>query len=414
VAESRAQALDSFLDGHRDDLVALVADLVAIDSQIPPHADERAIVAFLRDRTAQLGLGRGEIVADDPDRPNLVTRLAGTGGGPALMLNGHVDTKPVGDAREQWLTDPLTATVRDGRMFGLGSADMKGAVAAMVYAAAAVRATTELAGDLVLGFVADEEAGASYGSKFLAPRLEGVDAALIGEPSGWDRDWQGLHLVSRGVCCFRIQVRGTQMHSSLSDRMPSVNAAREMARLLVDIEDELEFDFPPDPLGVVTPTLNAGVLVEGGVFFGVVPGLAQFACDLRTVPGMAEADVWAAIENWLATRRGADDALDVELIREPGHAWLPASEIAAGHPLVAAAQRAAAHVLGEAPPLAMFPGGCDAPWFTAAGIPTIPSLGPGVLTCCHGPNEYVDVERIHEAARIYAHTAAGFCGVTAP
>lgn len=414
MAESRAQALDSFLDGHRDDLVALVADLVAIDSQIPPHADERAIVAFLRDRTAQLGLGRGEILADDPDRPNLVTRLAGTGGGPALMLNGHLDTKPVGDAREQWLTDPLTATVRDGRMFGLGSADMKGAVAAMVYAAAAVRATTELAGDLVLGLVADEEAGASHGSKFLAPRLEGVDAVLIGEPSGWERDWQGLHLVSRGVCCFRIQVRGTQMHSSLSDRMPSVNAVREMARLLVDIGDELRFDFPPDPLGVVTPTLNAGVLVEGGVFFGVVPGLAEFACDLRTVPGMTEADVWAAIEDWLAARRGADDALDVELIREPGHAWLPASEIAADHPLVTAAQRAAAHVLGEAPPLAMFPGGCDAPWFTAAGIPTIPSLGPGVLTCCHGPNEYVDVERIHEAARIYAHTAAGFSGVSAP
>jgi acetylornithine deacetylase/succinyl-diaminopimelate desuccinylase-like protein len=311
------------------------------------------------------------------------------------------------------LTDPLAATVRDGRLFGLGSADMKAAVAAMVYAAAAVRATTELAGDLVLGFVADEEAGATYGSKFLAPRVEGVDAVLIGEPSGWERDWQGLHIVSRGVCCFRIQVSGTQMHSSLSDLMPSVNAVRVMAQMLVDIDEELQFDFAPHPLGLATPTLNAGVLVEGGVFFGVVPGVAQFACDLRTVPGMTEAGVWAAIEDWLETRRGADDALVAELIPEPGHAWLPPSEIAADHPLVAAAQGATERVLGAAPPLAMFPGGCDAPWFTAAGIPTIPSLGPGLLTCCHGPNEYVDVERVHEAARIYAHTVAGFCGVTA-
>jgi acetylornithine deacetylase/succinyl-diaminopimelate desuccinylase-like protein len=405
-----AAAIDSFLDGRRDDLIALVADLVAIDSQIPPHADERAIVAFLRDRMAQLGLGRGEIVAARADRPNLVARLAGTGGGPALMLNGHVDTKPVGDARDQWLSDPLTAEVRDGRLFGLGSADMKAAVAAMVFAAAAVRATTEVSGDLILGFVADEEAGANYGAKFLAPQLRDVDAVLIGEPSGWERDWQGLHLVSRGICCFRIEVRGTQMHSSLSDRMPSVNAARVMAQLLVDIDDELELDFDPHPLGLVTPTLNAGVLLEGGVFFGVLPGLARFACDLRTVPGMSEAGVRAAIEAWLDARRAADPALVAELIFEPDRAWIPPSEIAADHALVRAAQAAAELVLGSAPPLAMFPGTCDAPWFTGAGIPTIPSFGPGLLTCCHGPNEYVDVERVHEAARIYAHTAAAYCG----
>jgi acetylornithine deacetylase len=407
-----AAAIDSFLDSRRDELIALVAELVAIDSQIPPFADERAIVAFLRDRMAQLGLGRGEIVAADADRPNLVTRLAGTGGGPALMLNGHLDTKPVGDARDQWSSDPLTAEIRDGRLFGLGSADMKGAVAAMVFAAAAVRATTELAGDLILGFVADEEAGANCGAKFLAPRLQDVDAVLIGEPSGWERDWQGLHLVSRGICCFRIEVRGTQMHSSLSDRMPSVNAARLMAQLLVDIEDELELDYEPHPLGLGTPTLNAGVLVEGGVFFGVVPGLARFACDLRTVPGMSEAGVRAALERWLETRRAADPALVAEVIYEPDRAWIPPSEIAADHPLVRAAHDATERVLGTAPPLAMFPGTCDAPWFTAAGIPTIPSLGPGLLTCCHGPDEYVDVERVHEAARIYAHTAAGYCGVS--
>jgi acetylornithine deacetylase/succinyl-diaminopimelate desuccinylase-like protein len=408
-----ADAIDAFLADHREELISLVADLIAIDSQIPPHADERAIVAFLRDRMADLGLGRGEVIAAHADRPNLVTRLAGTGDGPTLMLNGHLDTKPVGDAREQWLSDPLTAEVRDGQLFGLGSADMKAAVAAMVFAAAAIRATGRLAGDLVLAFVADEEAGANLGAKFLAPRLQGIDAVLIGEPSGWERDWQGLHLVSRGVCGFRIAVRGTQMHSSLSDRMPSVNAARVMAALLVDIEDQLELDFQPHPLGLVGPTLNVGVLVEAGVFFGVVPGHAEFACDLRTVPGMSEAGVRASIDAWLAERRAADPALVVDVVFEPGLTWIPPSEIAADHPLVGATQAAARRVLGTSPPLSVFPGGSDAPWFTAAGMPTIPSFGPGLLTCCHGPNERVDVERVHEAARIYAHTAAGFCGSSA-
>jgi acetylornithine deacetylase len=114
---------------------------------------------------------------------------------------------------------------------------MKGAIAAMAFAAVALRESgIGLAGNLVLAFVADEENRGTLGSKVLAPLLTDVDACLIGEPSGWERDWQALHLVSRGVCCFRIRVRGTQMHSSLSDRMPSINASRRMADLLVSIE----------------------------------------------------------------------------------------------------------------------------------------------------------------------------------
>jgi acetylornithine deacetylase/succinyl-diaminopimelate desuccinylase-like protein len=410
AAGDRARDVDAFIDAERERLFALVADLVACDSQIPPFSDERAVAGLVRDRMEALGLGRGEVVAADPDRPNVVVRIAGSGGGPTLMLNGHLDTKPVGGARSEWDSDPLTPDVRDGRLYGLGAADMKAAVAAMVMAAAALGATGPLAGDLVLAFVADEEAGATLGAKFLAPRLERIDAALVGEPSGWDHDWQGLHLVSRGLCCFRVRVRGTQMHSSLSDRMPSVNASRTMAELMVAIERELELDREPHPLGGVGPTLNVGVLVEGGVFFGVVPGHAEFACDLRTLPGMSEEDVHAALEHWLERRRAADPKLDAEIAYEPGLSWIPASEIARDHPLVHAAQDAAAHVLGAAPPLSVFPGACDAPWFAGAGIPTIPSFGPGVLTCCHGPNEHVELDRVQEAARIYAHTAAAFCG----
>ena len=218
-----------------------------------------------------------------PERPNLITRVKGGGGGPTLMLNGHLDTKPVGDSAALWRSDPLVPELSNGRIYGLGTSDMKGAVAAMVFAAAALRSTgTPLGGDVLLVFTADEEAGSSLGAQFLAPRLTGVDACLIGEPSGVDDDWQGVCLVSRGVCGFRIRVRGTQTHSSLSDRMPSVNASLVMAQLLLGIKAELELDFTPHPYGAVKPTLNPGVLVNGGVYFGVVPGMAEFACDLRT------------------------------------------------------------------------------------------------------------------------------------
>ena len=402
--------LEAFLDETRDQLTQLVIDLVGIDSQIPPYSDERKIAAFLGDTLSKLGLGETEIIGAAPERPNLITRLRGSGGGPTLMLNGHLDTKPVGDARTLWRSDPLVPELRDGRLYGLGTSDMKGAVAAMVFAAAALRRTAApLGGDVVLAFTADEEAGSSLGARYLAPRLTGVDACLIGEPSGVDDDWQGVCLVSRGVCGFRIRVRGTQTHSSLSDRVPSVNASLVMAQLLLAIKEELELDFTPHPYGGVRPTLNPGVLVHGGVYFGVVPGMAEFACDLRTLPGMDEGGVRRSVDNWLDAKRRADPSLDVEVAFEPGLTWVPPAELPAAHPLVQAACESIEGVLGRTPPLAVFPGGTDAPWYEQAGIPTLPALGPGTLSCCHGPNEFVKLEAVHQAARVYARTAARYC-----
>ncbi|MCU1635946.1 MAG: hypothetical protein JWQ68_1185 [Cryobacterium sp.] len=403
--------IDAFLAQHEEDLVTLVRDMVAINSQIPPHGDEREIVAFLQDTLARLGLADDlTVLGPTEDRPSLIARIRGTGGGKNLMFNGHTDTKPVGEARDQWNSEPLAATILDGKIVGLGTTDMKAAIAAMIYAAYALKETgVPLSGDLVIGMIADEEAGAQLGAKFVAPHVIGVDAILIGEPSGWDHDWQGIHLVSRGVCGFRIVVTGTQMHSSLSDRMPSVNASLKLAELMTRIGTELNLPFTPHPLGQIGPTLNTGVMISGGTFFGVVPGRAEFACDLRTVPGQTKDEVAAGIEAWLDACRAADPDLQVEYSFEPGLDWIPWSELDAEHPLVAATQAAAADVLGKAPPLAVFPGGTDAPWYSQIGIPTLPSFGPGVLTCAHGPNEFVSIESINQAARMYARIAADFC-----
>ncbi|MEV0714303.1 M20 family metallopeptidase, partial [Asanoa sp. NPDC050611] len=295
-----ADAVSAHLAARRADLEELVRELVGINSQIPPHGDEREIVRFLRATAARCGLPAGAVVTRHPDRPNLVIRVPGTGEGPTLVLNGHVDTKPVGDAAALWRTEPLVATRIGENVYGLGISDMKAAVAAMLFALAAIRSCgVDLRGGVILALVADEEAGAAYGARHLAPLLAGeADACLIGEPSGWEHDWQGIHVVSRGICCFQVRVRGTQMHSSLSDRMPSVNANLEMARLMLRMRDDLDLRPLPHPLGAVTPTVNVAVTTQGGVFYGVVPGEATFGCDLRTVPGMAEADVRSLLDGW--------------------------------------------------------------------------------------------------------------------
>lgn len=410
--DAYGEAIDTFMGERHSELLDLLVDLIAIDSQIPPHADERAIVEFLQSAMTRYGLPPGEILAKSPERPNLIVRIRGEGAGPNLMLNGHVDTKPIGEARAQWRSDPFRAHIEDGLVYGLGSNDMKAGVAAMVFAAHALRSLgIQLSGDLLLGFVADEEAGAHYGSRFVAPTLTGVDAVLIGEPSGWERDWQGLHLVSRGISCFTIRVTGTQRHSSLSDRLPSVNATTRMAGLLSRIVPELAVPHTPHPMGDIGPTLNAGVMISGGTYFGVMAGSAEFSCDLRTVPGMTLDDVKTSVEAWLQHCRDEDDDLVVDVEYDQVLDWVPCSEIDSAHPLVRATQDSSAEVLGAPAPLGVFPGGTDSPWYDAAGIPAIPSFGPGILASAHGPNEFVSISSLVEAARMYARIAIRYCGL---
>src|SRR5699024_6605269 len=144
--------------------------------------------------------------------------------------------------------------------------------------------------------------------------------------------------------------------SSLSDRMPSVNANEVMADLLLRLPGELELQYPAHRLAGVRPTLNPGVLARGGVSYGVLPGEAEFACDLRTVPGLTRDGVDASLRSWLTQMRAVHPGVSLELSYEPGLEWIPCAEIDLDHPLVTATQRAADHVLGAAPALSMFPG----------------------------------------------------------
>src|SRR5262249_36771060 len=139
-------------------------------------------------------------------------------------------------------------------------------------AAAALKQLPPLRGNLLLALSADEEAGGKFGAHYLATQF-GIqaDMALIGEPPGVTQEWEHLHIGCRGVCCFTIEVFGTQMHSSLSDRLPSVNASLKMAELMLRMRREFRPRCSPHPLCPTGVTLNLGVQVKGGVYFGVYP-----------------------------------------------------------------------------------------------------------------------------------------------
>lgn len=410
VERARAAAIE-FLAGRDQEVIDLACALMAAPSPNLP-GDETAPAAVITDALKRYGLPEPRVIAKEPHRPNLIVRIDGAHPGPHLALCGHIDTKPVGDAAPEWRTDPLTPTIQGDRLYGLGSTDMKGAVAAMILAGAAfAHAAPDAAGSLSLVFTADEEYGSAMGAKYLveAGALEGIDSIILGEPSGVHEDWDAIRIVSRGISCFRVVVHGTQTHSSISDLLPTVNAVEAMARFMVAFRREFKPRYPAHPLCPTGPTINIGVKTLGGVGYGVVPGHAEFWTDVRTTPGMEREtffeDVMTTLKRVESELRGATYEIDPHPVLE----WIPPSEVPTDHPMVTAALAASRDILGQAPPLAAFPGATDAYAFhVLGGIPTLAAFGPGQLPLAHGPNEWVSVTSVKQAMRMYALTALCF------
>jgi acetylornithine deacetylase/succinyl-diaminopimelate desuccinylase-like protein len=402
-----AGSLREHLDRAESSIVDLAARLVTIPSWAPAH-DERAVVAELAATAARLGLPAGVMVAAHPERPNLVIRLAGREPGRRLVLNGHTDTKPPGD-RADWRHEPTAGVISDGRLHGLGSADMKGALSAMLHAAAALAAGgLPLRGELVLILSADEEGSGMLGlAHVLATTGLTADAAMIGEPSGVDGPFDGLAIGARGFHGFSLRAVGRRVHSGLAG---TPSATPEAIRALVRASDRLgsmvDFQAAPSAAFPLGPRLAITGL-QAGVGPGILPTQAVARGEVRTIPGMTWAGTDRALREALARiRDDAGEALLVELESEPED-W-PASSIDAREPIVAALAAATAQVTGRRPELSVFPGATEAHAFAARGIPCVPAFGPGRLAAAHVPDESVDLDDLLVAARIYALAIADY------
>lgn len=379
------------------DVLELTRRLVAVDSQNPGAGEDPLATLIEHEiaRPAGFSVERLEIVRG---RPNLVLTID-NGPGLHLALSGHLDTKPVGDTLEQWHTDPFQLTVADGLAYGLGSSDMKGALAAMVLAMQR-HAAEGPPGRVSLVLTADEEQGSNAGAKAIAERgLPDVDAMVIAEPCGVDEPWEALALVSRGICCFEVDVHTRQGHSGLSPVL-----GRNAVMVAADVIRALESFVPPvDRPGAVPAdaTVNPGMLAHGGVCFGTWPGECTIGCEIRLVPGMDADHVRTAIHDVVAAAVGDQGRFDIRYA-DGSLGWMPAVELDPAAEIAEAAQRACRAVLKRELPVRAYPGGTDATYFMGtAGVPTVTSLGPGWLSVAHGPNEKVRVADLYTAVDLY-------------
>lgn len=380
-------------------MIATLSRLVAAPS-VNPGGDERLVAGAVEELCDDLGLPRSRRVGPAA-RPSLIVDLDFGGSGRTLALCGHLDTKPVGDG--EWETDPFVATVVGAEVRGRGVVDMKGAVAAMLLAAADLVQGGLRSGRLSLVFCADEENGATHGAKWLAAgNVVKADAMVIGEPGGIESDWDRLHLGSRGICNFDVEVVGDQAHSGLRDVLGLPSATEEAARVVLALASA----FSPSVEGTTrwSPVVNAGVVIEGGTTYGVIPGRARIASDCRLVPGMERQRFLDEVR--ALARAVVSSRVDVRVeIRD----WILPVLMPADHHIVTVAQKALSATLGRVPPTDLFPATTDATWFSAAGIPTLPALGPGLLRHAHARDERVSITALVQAQTLYRNLATSFC-----
>lgn len=368
---------------HREAMIALTRELVAIPSENPPGNCYAETAQLLSRRLVELGFKDTRIEGD------CVLSFVGEGQR-TLYFSGHYDVVPA-QARSQFEPE-----VKGGNLFGRGSSDMKSGLAAMIYATRALEASGGLSdGRIGLVLVPDEETAGPRGSRYLADQgLLGRNAIgmLTPEPTGgvvWN--------ANRGAITLGITVKGKSAH--VGRQHEGINAFERMltvAQALVELKSEVE--------ARERSILMLGGRSEGGTNFNVVPDYCSFTVDRRVNPDEDFEHEKRRLFAVLDRARGAGIDLDVEVLQEGR-----SSSVAADGRVGLALARAVEEITGLAPRFEMCPGLLEIRFYAERGIPAF-AYGPGLLTVSHGPHEFVPIARIVECAQVYAMTATKLFG----
>ncbi len=361
----------------------LLEALVAIESVnptlVPGGAGEGEIAHFVASWLGRHGV-EAEYQELSDGRANVVGRVRGRGGGRTLVLNAHMDTVALGgdDAG-------LAPRVDGSRLYGRGSYDMKGGLAAIMLAAAAL--PRDLAGDLVVAAVADEEA-LSIGTEALVERVR-ADAAIVTEPTDLS-----VTIAHKGFVWLEVETTGVAAHGSRYDL--GVDAIARMGPVLVglaELDERLRADGAPHPL-LGGPSLHAS-LIEGGHELSSYPDRCVLKVERRTLPG----ETLAAVEAQVRAVAG-DASVKTLFARQP-------LETSGEEPIVQTLLGEATGRLGHAPEMIGVSGWMDAGLLAAAGIPTV-IFGPAGAGA-HADVEWVDLESVTGCVDILVATAEAFC-----
>ena len=368
----------------------VLASLVREDSRNEPGFYEAGMASrvakWLEPTAAEVTM-----VESLPGRSSVGAVIEGSGQGPRLVLNGHMDTHPIDDP-DLWTTDPLGAEIRDGFMYGRGSCDMKAGLTAQIAVAHFLsKHTASLKGSLVLQFAIGEERG-EPGTRSL------VDAGFVGE-YGIVTEPTELRVAAaqRGLAWYTIRINGRSIHASQAHL--GINPLYRLGRVLDVIKrydaDSAAKPHPLLPGGSCTP----GV-VRGGVKPNSVPDYCEVMVDRRLLPGETVEGEMEALRQLLEPLKDDDPDFEFEISRD-AIAFEPA-EISADSEFAARTLAAAEAVTGARTELYGTPFSSDiGDLVNYGGIEGI-TFGPGNVAECHCANERVELAQVRDASQILA------------
>jgi succinyl-diaminopimelate desuccinylase len=415
------QALTQTVAARKDDLVTLTRDLVRIPTLNPPGRNYREICDYLGARLGKRGFSvemiRAHGAPADSDRYprwNMVARIEGAAPGDCVHFNGHHDVVETGHG---WTTDPFGGEVRNGRVYGRGTCDMKGGIAAAVIATEAFIDThPDFSGAIEISATADEESGGYGGVAYLAEKgyfdPARVQHVIIPEPLNKDR----ICLGHRGVWWAEIETKGRIAHGS----MPFLGdcAVRHMGAVLAEMEASLfpllagkRTEMPVVPEGARSSTLNINAIHGGepeqdadytGLPAPCVPDRCRITIDRRFLIEEDIAEVKAEIAALMEKVRAARPGFDYE-IRDLFEVQPTMTDRDA--PVVRTVQAAIERVLHRHAEFVVSPGTYDQKHIDRIGrLKNCIAYGPGILDLAHQPDEWVGIDDMVDSAKVMALT----------
>lgn len=375
-------------------LMDMLRQLIAIPSvsSVTPALDQgnRAVVERLAEWLEGLGFAcELQTIPDAPDKANLIATLGRGPGG--LVLAGHTDTVPYDQTG--WTSDPFQLSEREGRLYGLGTSDMKSFMGLIVEAVRDIRAS-DLKQPLVVLATADEESGMT-GAKALVDAQRRIGRhAVIGEPTGL----RPIRM-HKGVMMEAIRIQGRSGHSS--DPSLGANALEGMLRVLNDIiawRQQLQSKNVDPRFHVPVPTLNLGH-IHGGDNPNRICAHCELHIDIRPMPGMDLEELRYVLRQRLPRVLG-DPGLSLELVSLfPG---LPPMET----PEAAQIVRATEALTGYQAEAVAF--GTEGPFLRDLGMDVV-ILGPGDIAQAHQPDEYLALDRLQPTVDLLQQLVHRFC-----
>ncbi len=392
-ASNTDQALD------REGLIDFTCRLVRVRSVNQPGFGEAAAAALVKEQAEAFGW-RVVVEEVEPGRPNLIIDIDGGLPGKTLLFEGHTDVVTEGDAAD-WSFDPFAGDLVDGRIRGRGAADMKGGLAAMMFAVRVIEQQGKFPGRIRLAILCDEEEMMIGVHHFVAGgHADGIDGAIICEPEAGE-----ICNVQKGAMRLRVDITGQMAHGAMphQGRNPILAAGLligAMAKLEADLQAE---HGEHEHLGL--PYITATHVAAGSLpQLNVIPGGALLTLDIRTIPGIDHEDLIGHIEAIVAD---LEDEIGV------GFSFTrlvdrPPTETPLDDPVVRAVADAHTAVTGEVPTYGGVPGTTDGTiLWRDAGLPVV-VYGPGGKWIAHQADEYVEVDDLVTHALVYVEAARRF------